>query len=82
MSFAEAGFWFLLGFFLASWLAHRAIRNNQAKALRNFQVAKTEVLRLLDTVKDLTEIKITIVDEEFEIQADEKPPGPPRGDMH
>ena len=78
MNFAEAGFWFLLGFFVASWLAYRSRLRNQARTLANFQTAKTEILGLLDTVKELTEVRVTIRDEtgDLEIETEEtvKPP--------
>lgn len=62
MTFAEAGFWFLLGFFVASWLAHKAARKHQANILRNFRKAKTEILGLIESCKELTEVRVTIVD--------------------
>lgn len=76
MSFVEAGFWFLLGFFVASWMAWRAQKRNQAKALQSFQVAKSEVLRILDSVRDITEIRVTIIDRdgELELETEEDPP--------
>ncbi len=72
----EAGFWFLLGFLVASWLAWRAQKRTQAKVLRSFQAAKTEILRLLDSMKELTEVKITIIDRngELELETEEDPP--------
>ncbi len=72
----EAGFWFLLGFFVASWLAWRAQARNKEKALQSFQAAKSEVLRLLDSVREMTEIKITIIDRdgELELETEEDPP--------
>ena len=60
---AVSGFWFLLGFFLASWLAWRAQLKQRARLAQSFQAAKKEVLRLLDSMKDLAEIRVTIRDE-------------------
>ena len=76
MSFVEAGFWFLLGFFVASWLAWRAQARQRTKAIKSFQVAKTEVLELLDSLRDVTEVKITIIDRngELELETEEDPP--------
>ncbi len=64
MTFAEAGFWFLLGFFVASYLAYKAQIRNQARARRNYSAARAEVLRLLESVKEMTEVRVTIVDGE------------------
>ena len=66
----EAGFWFLSGFFVASWLSWRAQAKQRAKAIKSFQVAKTEILELLDKVRDTTEIRITILDRDGEIESD------------
>ncbi len=72
----ESGFWFLLGFFVASWLAYRARERTAAKAAQSFQVAKTEVLRILDAVRDITQIRVTIIDRdgELELETEEDPP--------
>ncbi len=76
MNPVEAGFWFLLGFFVASWLAWRAQKRTQAKAVQSFQVAKSEILRLLDSVRDITEVRVTIIDRdgELELETEEDPP--------
>ena len=66
----EAGFWFLLGFFVASWLAWRAQAKQREKALKAFQEYKTEILRLLETAQDLTEVRITIIDNNGELKID------------
>ena len=72
----EAGFWFLLGFLFASWLAYRAQKRTQAKVLQSFQAAKTEIIRLIDEARELTEIRITIIDRngELELETEEDPP--------
>ena len=72
----EAGFWFLSGFIVASWLAWRAQKRNQARILQSFQVAKGEILRLLERASDITEIKISIIDSngELELETEEDPP--------
>ena len=72
----EAGFWFLSGFIVASWLAWRVQKRNQARILQSFQVAKGEILRLLERASEITEIKITIIDSngELELETEEDPP--------
>lgn len=72
----EAGFWFLLGFFVASWMAWRAQKRTQAKVLQSFRAAKTEIIRLIEEARDLTEIRITIIDRngELELETEEDPP--------
>jgi len=84
VNFAEAGFWFLLGFFVASWIAYKTRLRNQANALRNFQSARTELLRVLETVKELTEVTVTIRDEtgELEIETEATPKRKDREGMH
>ena len=86
MNFAEAGFWFFLGFFVASWLAHRSRLRNQAKSIRDFLAAKSEILRLLDSVKELAEaeIQVTIRDEtgSLDVETVQKPKRKPRDGMH
>jgi len=76
---AAAGFWFLLGFLIASWLAWRAQKRNREKAIQAFQVAKSEILRLLDSVRDITEVRVTIIDRngELELETEEDPPAAP-----
>lgn len=66
----EAGFWFLFGFLVASWLAWRAHEKQRAIALKAFQAYKAEVLRLLETAQDLTEVRITIIDKNGELKID------------
>ena len=83
----ESGFWFLLGFIVASWMAYRAQRRLIAKRTESFQAAKEEVLRLLESMKELTEVRVTIRDETGELivetEEDPAPPGkPPRKDLH
>lgn len=85
----EAGFWFLLGFFVASWLAWRAQAKQRAKAIKSFKVAKTEILELVDSIRDMTEIKITIIDHngELELETEEEDLEPaqssqPAKDLH
>lgn len=72
----ESGFWFFLGFFVASWLAWRAQTKQRAKAIKSFEVAKKEIFGLLETLRDLTEVKITIIDRngELELETEEDPP--------
>ncbi len=73
----EAGFWFLLGFFFASWLAYNARVQVQKKNVKAFAAARTEILRLLETAADLQpEINITIIDKngELEVETTESKP--------
>ena len=72
----EAGFWFLSGFVVASWLAWRVQKRNHARILQSFQVAKGEILRLSERANEITEIKITIIDcdGELEVETEEDPP--------
>ncbi len=66
----EAGFWFLFGFLVSSWLAWRAQKRTQAKILQSFHAYKDEVLRILETAQDLTEVRITIIDRDGELKID------------
>ena len=75
-----------LGFIAAAWVAYRAQERAKAKMIQSFQAAKTEVLRLLETAQDITEIRITINDRdgELELETEEDPPAasssrPPKG---
>lgn len=72
---AVSGFWFLLGFFLASWLAWKAQIRKRAQAAASFQEAKNEVIRILNSVKEMTEITVTIRDEtgELTLESEAKP---------
>ncbi len=65
-----SGFWFLLGFMVASVMAYKANLKQRAKAAQSFQAAKNEVLRLLDSMRDLTEIRVTIRDETGELKVE------------
>lgn len=73
--FIVAGFWFLLGFMVASVMAYRAQERRKIQAAASFQAAKNEVIRILNSVKEMTEIKITIVDQDGElaIESETKP---------
>ena len=72
---AVSGFWFLLGFFLASWLSYKAQARKRIQAAASFQEAKNEVIRILNSVKDMTEITVTIRDEtgELTLESEAKP---------
>lgn len=72
---AVGGFWFLLGFFLASVLSYRAQKRKQAQAAASFVAAKNEVIRILSAVKDMTEITVTIRDEtgDLKVESEGKP---------
>lgn len=65
-----------IGFIWAAWVAYRAQERARAKMIQSFQAAKTEVLRLLETAQDITEIRITINDRdgELELETEEDPP--------
>lgn len=89
MSFVEAGFWFLSGFIVASWLSWRSQKRNQAKLLKSVQVAKKEIFRVLNSMKELTEVRVTIIDHngELELETEEEDPpaalsSRPRKDLH
>lgn len=88
MSIVEAGFWFLAGFLLASWLAYKARLRAQMRARNSFAAVRNEVLRLIDAARDLTEVRVTIIDRngELELETEEDPPAalssrPPK-DLH
>lgn len=89
MTWVDAGFWFLLGFFVASWLAWRSQKRERAKAIQSFRIAKKEILRLLESMKELTEVKITIIDRNGELELETEEEDPPaalssrsRKDLH
>lgn len=73
--FAVAGFWFLLGFFWATVLAYRGQKRKAAQAAASFLAAKNQVIQILNSVKDMTEITVTIKDEtgELKLETDEPP---------
>lgn len=79
MNWVEAGFWFLLGFIAASWLAYKARLRAQTRAANSFAAVRAEVLRLLDAARDLTEVRVTIIDRngELELETEEDPPAAP-----
>ena len=72
---------FLLGFIVASWLAWRAQSRNRVQAATQFQAAKAEILRLLDSLRDVTEVRVTIRDEtgELKVETEETPNDKPPG---
>lgn len=72
-AFVAAGFWFLLGFMVASVMAYRAQERRKIQAAASFQAAKNEVIRILNSVKEMTEIKITIVDQDGELAIESEP---------
>lgn len=73
--FAVAGFWFFLGFFLATWLAYKAQDRKRAQAAASFLAAKNQVIQILNSVKEMTEITVTIKDETGELKLEtEEPP--------
>jgi hypothetical protein len=85
MNWPDAALGFLLGFIVASWLAWRAQARNRLRALAHFQAAKSEILRLIDSLRDVTEVRITIRDEtgELTVETDETPADtPPRSGFH
>jgi hypothetical protein len=66
---------FVLGFFAASWAVYRAKLQARARMAKATSAIRTEILRLLDSLKDVSEVKITIVesdDGDVELQIDEK----------
>ncbi len=85
MNIGDALLGFMVGFIAASWLAHRSQIRNRIRAAAQFQAAKTEVLRLLDSLRDVTEVRVTIRDEtgELTVETEETPDDkPPRSDLH
>lgn len=72
-AFVAAGFWFLLGFIVASVMAYKAQERRKIQAAASFQAAKNEVIRILNSVKEMTEIKITIVDQDGELAIESEP---------
>jgi hypothetical protein len=70
---------FLVGFFLASWAAYKAKIRARASMSKATSAIRTEVLRLLETLKDVSEVKITIVEDDagdVELKIDEKTKDP------
>ncbi len=78
--FIAAGFWFLLGFMVASVMAYKAQERRKLQAAASFLAAKNEVIRILNSVKEMTEIKITIVDQDGELAIESE--GTPTKDLH
>ena len=81
MNWPDAVLGFLAGFIVASWLAWKGQRRQRLRASAQFQAAKHEVLRLLDSLRDVTEVRITIRDEtgELKVETDETPADKPPG---
>jgi len=73
--FAVNGFWFCLGFILAAWLSYKGQERKKAQVAASFLIAKNEIIRILNAVKDMTEITVTIRDEtgELTVEAEGKP---------
>ena len=73
--FAVNGFWFFLGFVVAAWLSYKDQARRKAQALASFVVAKNEIIRILNAVKEMTEITVTIRDEtgELTVESEGKP---------
>jgi hypothetical protein len=75
--FAVNGFWFLLGFFLASWFSYKAQIRKRAQAAASFLAAKNQVIAILNSVKEMTEITVTIRDETGELTLETEEATPP-----
>ena len=85
MNWADFLFGALVGFMLAAWLAYRRQARERHRQENAYQRVRSEILRLLERVKDLTEVRITIRDEtgELKIETDELDPVPkPKKDLH
>jgi hypothetical protein len=79
VGFANFVVGFLLGFLAASWAAYRAKLRARARMAKATSAIRTEVLRLLDSLKDVSEVKITIVEDDagdVELKIDEKTKDP------
>ncbi len=78
MNWVEAGFWFLMGFIVCSIMAYRAQARERERRAATFQNAKAELMRLINAVRDVTEVRITITDDDGElgIEAQEVPAEP------
>ena len=75
MNWTDAALGFMVGFFVASWLAWRAQARNRVQAAASFQAAKTEILRLLDSLREVTEVRVTIRDETGELKVETEETG-------
>ncbi len=80
--FTQAGFWFFLGFVLAAWLSYKGEERRKAKIAASFLEAKNEVIRILNAVKDMTEITVTIRDETGELTVESEGQKKPSKDLH
>ena len=78
--FAVNGFWFFLGFVAAAWLSYKDQERRRRQIARSFIEAKNEVIRILNAVKDMTEITVTIRDETGELTVESE--GKPAKDLH
>lgn len=66
---------FVLGFMTASWAAYQAKIRARVRMSKATSSMRAEVLRLLDALKDVTEVKITVVESpegDIELNIDEK----------
>lgn len=82
MSLQDFALGFLVGFLVAAALAYRRQVREHQRAFQAFQNVKTEAFRILDSVRDLTEVKITIRDEtgDLELKTEETPK--PKNGLH
>jgi len=70
---------FLAGFMFAAWLAYRRQARERERQASAYQAVRSEVYRLLDSVKDLTQVEITIKDETGELHVESEVP---KKDLH
>ncbi len=83
MNWVEAGFWFLFGFIVCAVMSYRAQARQRDLRDQSFRVAKAEIIRLINAVRDVTEIKITITDNEGELEVEaQEVPVEPRSKPH
>jgi DNA-binding transcriptional regulator LsrR (DeoR family) len=81
--FAQNGFWFFLGFVVAAWLSYKDQERRKRQIAASFLQAKNEVIRILNAVKEMTEITVTIRDETGELTVEsEGKPAKPAKDLH
>ncbi len=83
MNWVDFLFGALAGFMLAAWLAYKRQASERTRQEEAYRRVRAEIFRLLERVKDMTEVRITIRDEtgELKIETDEPVPTPKK-DLH
>ena len=81
-------FWFGLvagipvGFIVAAWVAYRAKERARAKLQNSFQGIRSGLVDLINSIKDIDEVKITIRDETSEEDPEPATSSRPAKDLH